>query len=72
MVADRADAAAYGPVLDPLWRSLMRLTPVADDHLADPWVGHAWTYEPPVFPAGSAVLRDVLGRVADGRRQWGP
>ncbi|MGW5419083.1 TerD family protein [Streptomyces sp. NPDC003943] len=72
MVADRADAAAYGPVLDPLWRSLTRLTPVPDDHLADPWVGHAWTYEPPVFPAGSGVLRQVLAQVADGRRQWGP
>lgn len=72
MVADRADAAAYGPVLDPLWRSLTRLTPVPDDHLADPWVGHAWTYEPPVFPAGSEVLRQVLAQVADGRRQWGP
>ncbi|MER7518751.1 TerD family protein [Streptomyces sp. NPDC126499] len=71
MVADRADAAAYGPVLDPLWRSLTRLTPVADDHLADPWVGHAWTYEPPVFPAGSGVLRQVLAQVADARRQWG-
>ncbi|MGW4159030.1 TerD family protein [Streptomyces sp. NPDC004788] len=71
MVADRADAAAYGPVLDPLWRSLTRLTPVPDDHLADPWVGHAWTYEPPVFPAGSGVLRQVLAQVADGRRQWG-
>ncbi|MFF6775081.1 TerD family protein [Streptomyces sp. NPDC012637] len=72
MVADRADAAAYGPVLDPLWRSLMRLTPVPDDHLADPWVGHAWTYEPSAFPAGSAVLRQVLGQLADARGQWGP
>ncbi|GAA3396862.1 TerD family protein [Streptomyces roseoviridis] len=71
MVADRADAAAYGPVLDPLWRSLTRLTPVPDDHLADPWVGHAWTYEPPVFPAGSGVLRQVLAQVADARGQWG-
>ncbi|MFI8516360.1 TerD family protein [Streptomyces sp. NPDC085481] len=71
MVADREDAAAYGPVLDPLWRSLMRLTPVPDDHLADPWVGHAWTYEPPAVPNGSAVLRQVLGQVAESRRQWG-
>ncbi|MEV6328075.1 TerD family protein [Streptomyces sp. NPDC051909] len=72
LVADRADAAAYGPVLDPLWRCLTRLTPVPDDHLADPWVGHAWTYEPPVFPAGSAVLRQVLAQLSDSRRQWGP
>ncbi|MEU8620769.1 TerD family protein [Streptomyces sp. NPDC048623] len=72
LVADRAEAAAYGPVLDPLWRSLMRLTPVPDDHLADPWVGHAWTYEPPAFPAGSGILRQVLAQLADSRRQWGP
>ncbi|MEU9994933.1 TerD family protein [Streptomyces sp. NPDC050848] len=71
MVADREDASAYGPVLDPLWRSLLRLTPVADDHLADPWVGHAWTYEPPRFPAGSRVLPQVLAQVAESRRQWG-
>ncbi|MFF8602756.1 TerD family protein [Streptomyces sp. NPDC015232] len=69
LIADRADAAAYGPVLDPLWRSLTRLTPVPDDHLADPWVGHAWTYEPPAFPAGSRVMRQVLDQLADFRRQ---
>ncbi|MEU5825309.1 MULTISPECIES: TerD family protein [Streptomyces] len=68
MVADREDASEYGPVLDPLWRSLLRVTPVADDHLADPWVGHAWTYEPPRTPPGSAVLEDVLARVAEARR----
>ncbi|MFI6420549.1 TerD family protein [Streptomyces sp. NPDC050842] len=67
MVADRADAAAYGPVLDPLWRSLLRLTPVPDDHLADPWVGHAWSYEPPLLPPGSRILRQVLAQVADAR-----
>ncbi|MGW2019762.1 TerD family protein [Streptomyces sp. NPDC001927] len=71
MVADREDASAYGPVLDPLWRSLLRITPVPDDHLADPWVGHAWTYEPPLFPFGSRVLSQVLARVAESRRQWG-
>ncbi|MFF8605313.1 TerD family protein [Streptomyces sp. NPDC015346] len=70
MVADREDASAYGPVLDPLWRSLLRITPVADDHLADPWVGHAWTYEPPTFPPGGGVLRQVLSQVAEARRQW--
>lgn len=67
MVADREDAAAYGPVLDPLWRSLLRLTPVPDDHLADPWVGHAWSYEPPLLPPGSRILRQVLAQVADAR-----
>ncbi|WP_225800762.1 TerD family protein [Streptomyces sp. NK15101] len=67
MVAAREDAAAYGPLLDPLWRSLLRLTPVPDDHLADPWVGHAWSYEPPLLPPGSAILRQVLGQVAAAR-----
>lgn len=70
MVADREDAAAYGPLLDPLWRSLLRLTPVPDDYLADPWVGHAWTYEPSVVPQGSRVLQQVLSQVAVARRQW--
>jgi hypothetical protein len=70
MVADREDASAYGPVLDPLWRSLLRITPVADDHLADPWVGHAWTYEPLRVPPGSGVLRQVLDQVTTARRAW--
>ncbi|WP_129309737.1 TerD family protein [Streptomyces sp. L2] len=64
MVADREDAAAYGPLLDPLWRSLMRLTPVPDDHLADPWIGHAWTYEPSLVPPDSGILAQVLGEIA--------
>ncbi|MFE3828585.1 TerD family protein [Streptomyces sp. NPDC059092] len=68
MVADREDASAYGPVLDPLWRSLLRITPVPDDHLADPWVGHSWTYEPPAVPPGGQVVRRVLDRVAHARR----
>ncbi|MFD4278317.1 TerD family protein [Streptomyces cyaneofuscatus] len=71
MVADREDASAYGPVLDPLWRSLLRITPVADNHLADPWVGHAWTYEPPVTPPGSRVLEQVLAAVTAARRAAG-
>ncbi|WP_399883791.1 TerD family protein [Streptomyces sp. BBFR51] len=71
MVADREESAEYGPLLDPLWRSLLRLTPVADDHLADPWVGHAWTYEPPLVPPGSQVLQQVLTQVAAARRSWG-
>ncbi|MGW4923174.1 TerD family protein [Streptomyces parvulus] len=71
MVADREDSAGYGPLLDPLWRSLLRLTPVPDDHLADPWVGHAWTYEPALVPPGSQVLHQVLTQVAAARRSWG-
>ncbi|MFG3321916.1 TerD family protein [Streptomyces sp. NPDC048171] len=71
MVADREESAGYGPLLDPLWRSLLRLTPVPDDHLADPWVGHAWTYEPALVPPGSQVLQQVLAQVAAARRPWG-
>ncbi|MGY1397319.1 TerD family protein [Streptomyces sp. SS10] len=70
MVADREESAGYGPLLDPLWRALLRLTPVPEDHLADPWVGHAWTYEPPAVPHGSEVLRQVLTKVAEARRTW--
>src|SRR5690606_14160652 len=70
MVADRQESAGFGPLLDPLWRSLLRLTPVADNHLADPWVGHAWTYEPTLVPAGSQVLHQVLTKVAEARRAW--
>ncbi|WP_020137589.1 TerD family protein [Streptomyces sp. 351MFTsu5.1] len=70
MVADREEASAYGPLLDPLWRSLMRLTPVPDDHLADPWVGHAWTYEPTLVPPGSQVLEQVLTQVAAARTKY--
>ncbi len=70
MVADREEAAGYGPLLDPLWRSLLRLTPVPDDHLADPWVGHAWTYEPSLVPPGSQVLQQVLTRVAMARTKY--
>ncbi|WP_353941901.1 TerD family protein [Streptomyces sp. HUAS MG91] len=69
LVANRTDAAGYGPLLDPLWRALLRLTPVPDDHLADPWVGHTWTYEPPTVPHGSAVLRQVLAEVAKARQE---
>ncbi|KRV49225.1 export associated protein [Wenjunlia vitaminophila] len=71
MVADREDARAYGPVLDPLWRSLLRLTPTPDDHLADPWVGHAWTFSPQLPPPDSLVLHQVGERVSAARRAWG-
>ncbi|MFG2298249.1 TerD family protein [Streptomyces sp. NPDC048603] len=67
MVADRDEASAYGPLLDPLWKSLMRLSPVPDDHLADPWVGHAWTFEPALPPRGSAILDQVLAETARAR-----
>jgi hypothetical protein len=70
MVADREESSGYGPLLDPLWRSLLRLTPVPDDHLADPWVGHAWTYEPSLVPPGSEVLQQVLSQVAAARTKY--
>ncbi|MFF3562952.1 TerD family protein [Streptomyces sp. NPDC002574] len=70
LVADREDAREYGPVLDPLWRALLRLTPSPDDHLADPWVGHAWTYEPLLAPPGSQVVPRVLRQVAAARRTY--
>ncbi|SEF65954.1 TerD domain-containing protein [Actinacidiphila yanglinensis] len=71
LVADRDDASAYGPVLDPLWRSLLRLTPLPSDHLADPWVGHAWTYEPALVPPGSQIVAQVLRRLAAARPAYG-
>jgi hypothetical protein len=64
LVADREDAAEYGPLLSPLWRATLRLTPLPSDHLADPWVGHAWTYEPPLVPPGSTILPQVLRHLA--------
>ncbi|MEU9922824.1 TerD family protein [Streptomyces griseoluteus] len=67
LVADRTDAGEYGSLLDPLWRSLTRLTPSPDDHFADPWVGHAWTFEPSLPPQGGAVLEQVLGVVSAAR-----
>ncbi|MEU2889744.1 TerD family protein [Streptomyces albidoflavus] len=68
LVADRDDAAAYGPLLDPLWRGLLRITPLPDGHLADPWVRHLWTFTPPCVPTGSAVLEAVVGATARARR----
>lgn len=72
MVADRDEASAYGPLLDPLWRSLMRLSPVPDDHLADPWVRHAWTFEADLPPQGSQVLDQALRLIAEARRTRRP
>lgn len=42
----------------------MRLTPAPDEHFADPWVGHAWTYEPALVPVGSRIVEQVLAEVA--------
>ncbi|MEU9799887.1 TerD family protein [Streptomyces sp. NPDC051000] len=72
MVADRDEASAYGPLLDPLWRSLMRLSSVPDSHLADPWVHHAWTFTPDLPPQGSRVLDQALNRISEVRRSARP
>ncbi len=71
LIADRAEAGSFGPLLDPLWRSLLRLTPLPDDHLVDPWVGQEWTYEPSLPPDGSRVLEVVLGEIAEARQAHG-
>jgi hypothetical protein len=78
LVAGREDAAD-GPVPDAPpapgpgdpRRSLLRLTPLPSDHLADPWVGHAWTYEPSLVPEGSRVLDGVLRELAAARPAFG-
>ncbi|MGW1467818.1 TerD family protein [Streptomyces sp. NPDC002308] len=71
LVADQEEASAYGPVLAPFWRGLLRLTPLAGEHLADPWVRHVWTYEPPRVPQGSRILEETLAAVAEARRARG-
>ncbi|GAA2477733.1 hypothetical protein GCM10010406_12330 [Streptomyces thermolineatus] len=71
MVADREEAAGHGPLLDPLWRSLLRLTPVPEAHLADPWVGHAWTFHPLLPESGSTVLDRAARASAEARRASG-
>ncbi|WP_354642702.1 TerD family protein [Kitasatospora camelliae] len=64
LVADRAEAREYGPVLDPFWRGLTRLAPVPQEYLADPWVEHLWTYTPLVPEAGPGGLPALLERLA--------
>ncbi|MER8185319.1 TerD family protein [Kitasatospora sp. NPDC094015] len=68
MVADRAQARAYGPVLDRFWRGLTRMAPVPQEYLADPWVEHLWTYTPAVPAPDSLALPALLERVALARR----
>jgi hypothetical protein len=75
LVAERDESGADGSGFDAYQaaaaadprRSMLRLTPLPSDHLADPWVGHAWTYEPAQVPAGSQVLAQVLRRLAAAR-----
>lgn len=64
VVGSRADAQSFGPLLDPLWRAMLRLTPIPEDHIADPWVGHAWTYTPDLPSDGTGVTQTLLTWVA--------
>lgn len=60
VVGNREDSGSFGPLLDPLWRALLRLTPIPEDHIADPWVGHAWTYTPDLPSDGTGVTQTLL------------
>ncbi|UGQ10128.1 TerD family protein [Yinghuangia sp. ASG 101] len=64
VVGSRADAGSFGPLLDPLWRAMLRLTPIPEDHIADPWVNHAWTYTPDLPSDGTGVTQTLLSWVA--------
>ncbi|MEV4611991.1 TerD family protein [Kitasatospora sp. NPDC049258] len=68
VVADRAEAREYGPVLDRFWRGLTRMAPVPQEYLADPWVEHLWTYTPAAPAPGTLALPALLERVAQARR----
>jgi hypothetical protein len=62
-VADPSDASTLGPLVSSLWRSMLRLSAVPDDHIGDPWVGLTWTYTPD-GGAGTPTLDSVLARLA--------
>jgi hypothetical protein len=62
-VADPSDADSLGPLVSSLWRSMLRLSAVADDHIGDPWVGITWTYTPD-GASGGPGLDSVLTRLA--------
>jgi stress response protein SCP2 len=62
-VADPSDASTLGPLVSTLWRSMLRLSAVPDDHIGDPWVGLTWTYTPD-GAAGAPALDTVLARLA--------
>ncbi|MDI2126277.1 TerD family protein [Yinghuangia seranimata] len=64
VVGGREDAASFGPLLDPLWRAMLRLTPIPEDHIADPWVHHSWTYTPDLPSDGTGVTQTLLSWVA--------
>jgi hypothetical protein len=62
-VADPGDASTLGPLVSSLWRSMLRLSAVPDDHIGDPWVGLSWTYTPDGTSSAPAV-DSVLARLA--------
>jgi stress response protein SCP2 len=62
-VADPGDASTLGPLVSSLWRSMLRLSAVPDDHIGDPWVGLNWTYTPDGASSAPAV-DSVLARLA--------
>jgi stress response protein SCP2 len=62
-VADPSDASTLGPLVSTLWRSMLRLSAVPEDHIGDPWVGLTWTYTPD-GAAGAPALDAVLARLA--------
>jgi stress response protein SCP2 len=66
-VADPSDAATLGPLVSSLWRSMLRLSAVADDHIGDPWVGLTWTFTPD-GGIGRSTLDSVMTRLADAGR----
>lgn len=64
VVGSRSDAESFGPLVDPLWRAMLRLTPIPEDHIADPWVHHSWTYTPDLPSDGTGVTQTLLTWVA--------
>jgi hypothetical protein len=68
VVGSRRDAESFGPLLDPLWRSMLRLTPVPEDHIGDPWVQLNWTFTPDLPAGGAAATSTLLSWLAAAPR----
>jgi hypothetical protein len=64
VVGSRGDAESFGPLLDPLWRSLLRLTAIPEDHIMDPWIGLPWVYTADLPSGGADATRQLLSWVA--------
>lgn len=67
VVGSRGDAESFGPLLDPLWRSLLRLTAIPEDHIMDPWIGLPWVYTADLPSGGADATRQLLSWVAGTR-----